>query len=103
MNYTDLSLTIGAIIQCNENRSGKLSGVIINPQFMKLTNLIVHYHYIEYLVPTDILIESSSDFVTLNCNFNELKSMAIISTDYCSLSDDFFDWDRHIDPISFFL
>ena len=100
VNQTDLSLTIGAIILSTDNRMGKLSGIIINPRCMKLTNLIVHYHYIEYLIPTDIIIESSSDFVTLGCKFNELKSMAIISTDYI-LSDDFFDWERHIDPVTY--
>ena len=100
MNTTELSLTIGSPVRCEDGRSGKLSGVIINPSYKKLTNVIIHHGYVEHLVPTANVVHSSSASVTLACNKYELDSMLPVSSRKVYLFDHYFDGEYFINPVT---
>lgn len=98
MTDTDILLSMGDAARCIDGRIGSLRGFVINPIFMKLSNIIIHYRYMEYHIPAENIARSTSDSVMLSLKCEELRSLPAISTNDAFLFSHYFNREYNLDP-----
>lgn len=73
-------------VECSDGEAGRISAVIVDPETLHVTHLVVEERkrpHAEYLVTAEEVAESSADLVRLACTRSELEKMQpFISTEY---------------------
>lgn len=74
-----MKIPLNAKVQCADGMGGRVVQVIVNPITRKMTHVVVEEKklpHIERLVPSQSVVETGDDLITLNCSRQELGQMA---------------------------
>jgi sporulation protein YlmC with PRC-barrel domain len=72
----DIPLNTNA--QCTDGPCGRSTYVVIDPVTEKVTHIVVRDHrfpHIEYLVPVELIVESTPNTIRLRCSGDELSTL----------------------------
>lgn len=75
-----IDISIGAGVECKNERVGTCTYVIANPINRRLTHLVVQYNrppFDEYLVLVEQVIETNPSLIRLNCTREQLLKMEL--------------------------
>jgi sporulation protein YlmC with PRC-barrel domain len=75
-----MNISTDAKVYCSDGPCGRSTRVIIKPTTQEITHLVVSnesFPETEYLVSIDLVAESTSDQIRLNCTCKELSNMPI--------------------------
>lgn len=73
-----MDLPINAEVSCSDGPCGRSTRVILNPVTDQVTHLVVSergFAHTEFLVPLELLVESSPTTIRLRCSGEELREM----------------------------
>ena len=96
-----MDIPVNADVHCSDGRSGKVVLVIINPVTRKLSNVVVQYHAVQYLVPLKLVAATTPDLIVLGCTRKELTEMeSFVETHFINaeLAEGFLDSDYFVEP-----
>lgn len=73
-----MDIPLDTNVQCSDGLCGRSTYVVIDPIVEKVTHIVVRDHrfpHIEYLVPVELVIESTPNTIRLRCREDELRTL----------------------------
>lgn len=71
-----MDIPLNVDVFCADGPGGRSSTIVLNPITMEITHFVVKAQHEEYLVPLDLIAESSPSSIQLRCLTDELVSLA---------------------------
>jgi sporulation protein YlmC with PRC-barrel domain len=93
-----MDVSVNADVQCADGLCGRSAYIIVDPVVKKVTHVVVREKslpHAEYLVPLDLVVESTPDLIRLRCARDELRmqesftELEFIERDPLYLGDEF--------------
>jgi sporulation protein YlmC with PRC-barrel domain len=86
MEKSELDIPIDAKVYCSGTICGQITHIVLNPVTDKVTDVVIRDHeipQIEYLIPVELITQSSSDAVQLNISKDRIRSFPVFErTDF---------------------
>jgi sporulation protein YlmC with PRC-barrel domain len=73
-----MDIPLDTNVQCSDGLCGRSTYVVIDPIIDKVTHIVVRDHrfpHIEYLVPIELIVESTPNSIRLRCKEDELRML----------------------------
>ena len=70
-----MDVSVHADVECTDGLCGQSTYIIVDPVRKQVTHLVVKertFPHVEYLVPLDLVVESTPDLIRLHCTRDEL-------------------------------
>lgn len=67
-----MDIPVNVDVFCLDGQGGRSTSIIVNPISMTLTHVVVRFNKEEFLVPLELVTDSSSTIINLNCSQQEL-------------------------------
>jgi sporulation protein YlmC with PRC-barrel domain len=70
-----MDIPLNVVVLCADGPGGRSSTIILNPISMEITHVVVKDNQEEYLVPLDLITESTPTHIQLRCLVDELVTL----------------------------